>query len=237
MKWLRIFGFATLLVLPAPASAEDVWIRRKSSSASGSRGAPAIMNRLPCILATALLLTLAACATPKKSEPEAPKAASPPAAEVPIRDKFVIPGERAGPILLGMSLRKLVEVVGEPISSTAARIPSGRSALLYRYADPDASPDGAMLVMVRETDQTVYSIQLDRIESFQTREGVRYGSSEALVRASFGKPQSIQESGAGEMARAYCYLSGLAVRLNATGHVESLTVFPGSDLRKICKAQ
>ena len=195
------------------------------------------MKALSHALAVALLLALAACATPKKSEPDAPKAAPPPAAEVPIRDKFVIPGERAGPILLGMSLRKLVEVVGEPISSTAARIPSGRSALLYRYADPDASPDGAMLVMVRETDQTVYSIQLDRIESFQTREGVRYGSSEALVRASFGKPQSIQESGAGEIARAYCYLSGLAVRLNATGHVESLTVFPGSDLRKICKAQ
>jgi hypothetical protein len=149
--------------------------------------------------------------------------------------KIVIPGERAGPILLGMSLRKLVGVVGEPISSTASRIPSGRSALLYRY--PDASPDGAMLVMVRETDQTVYSIQLDTIESFQTGEGVRYGSSEALVRASFGKPQSIQESGAGEIARAYCYLSGLAVRLDATGHVESLTLFPGSDLRKICKAQ
>jgi hypothetical protein len=36
---------------------------------------------------------------------------------------------------------------------------------------------------------------------------------------------------------AYCYLSGLAVRLNATGNVESLIVFPGSDLRKICKAQ
>jgi hypothetical protein len=195
------------------------------------------MKALSHALAAALLLALAACATPKKSEPDAPKAAPPPAAEVPIRDKFVIPGERAGPILLGMSLRKLVEVVGEPISSTAARIPSGRGALLYRYADPDASPDGAMLVMVRETDQTVYSIQLDRIESFQTREGVRYGSSEALVRASFGKPQSIQESGAGEIARAYCYLNGLAVRLNATGHVESLTVFPGADLRKICKAQ
>jgi hypothetical protein len=195
------------------------------------------MNRLPCILAAALLLTLAACATPKKAEPDVPKAAPPPAAEVPIRDKFIIPGERAGPIVLGMSLRKLVEVVGEPVSSTASRIPSGRSALLYRYADPDASPDGALLVMVRETDQTVYSIQLDRIESFHTREGVRYGSSEALVRASFGKPQSIQESDPGEIARAYCYLSGLAVRLNATGHVESLTVFPGSDLRKICKAQ
>ena len=109
-------------------------------------------------------------------------------------------------------------------------------ALLYRYADPDASPEGAMLVMVREYDQTVYSIQLDRIESFQTREGVRYGSSEALVRANFGKPQSIQESGAGKIPRAYCYLSGLALRLDATGNVESLTVFPGSDLRKICKA-
>jgi hypothetical protein len=198
------------------------------------------MSRLPCILAAALLLSLAACATPKKTEPDAPKAAPPPAAaaaEVSIRDKFIIPGERVGPILLGMPLRKLVEVVGEPVSSTATHMPSGRSALLYRYADPDASPDGALLVMVREADQTVYSIQLDRIESFQTHEGVRYGSSEALVRASFGKPQSIQESGAGEIARAYCYLSGLAVRLNTTGHVESLTVFPGSDVRKICKSQ
>jgi len=134
-------------------------------------------------------------------------------------------------------LRELVDVVGEPVSSSASHIPSGRSALLYRYADPEASPEGALLVMVREYDQTVYSIQIDRIESFQTREGVRYGSSEALVRASFGKPQSIQESRAGEIPRVYCYLSGLAVRLSATGNVESLTVFPGSDLRKICKAQ
>ena len=195
------------------------------------------MNRLLCLLAAACLLTLTACATSKKAEPDAPDAAPPSAPEIPISDKFVIPGERAGPILLGMSLRKLVEVVGEPVSSTASRIPSGRSALLYRYADPEASPEGAMLVMVREYDQTVYSIQIDRIESFQTREGVRYGSSEALVRASYGKPQSIQDSRAGEIPRAYCYLSGLAVRLNAAGNVESLTVFPGSDLRKICKAQ
>ena len=195
------------------------------------------MNRLHCLLAAALLLILTACATSKKAEPDAPNAAPPAAAEIPIRDKIVIPGERVGPILLGMSLRKLVEVAGEPVSSTASHIPSGRSALLYRYADPDASPDGVLLVMVREADQTVYSVQIDRIEGFQTREGVRYGSSEALVRASFGKPQSVQESRAGEIPRIYCYLIGLAVRLNATGNVESLTVFPGSDLRKICKAQ
>ena len=151
-----------------------------------------MMNRLSFVLATALLLTLAACATPKKTESDAQKAAPPPptAAGVPIRDRFIIPGERTGPILLGMSLQKLIEVVGEPVSSSAARLPGGRSALLYRYADPDASPDGALLVMVREADQTVYSIRLDRIEGFQTREGVRYGSSEARVRASFGKPQS-----------------------------------------------
>ena len=197
------------------------------------------MNRLHCLIAATLLLMLTACATPKKAEPDAQIFAAPPsaAAEIPIRDKIVIPGERVGPILLGMSLHKLIEVVGEPVSSSASHIPSGRSALLYRYADPDASPEGALLIMVREADQTVYSIQIDKIEGFQTREGVRYGSSEALVRASFGKPQSIQESRPGEVARAYCYLSGLALRLNATGIVESLTVFPGSDLRKICKAQ
>ena len=198
------------------------------------------MSAFATLLLPVLLLTLAACATSKKTAADAPKAAIAPAAAaaaVPVRDTLIIPGERAGPILLGMSLEKLIEVVGEPVSSTAARMPSGRSALRYRYADPDASPDGALLVMVRETDQTVYSVQLDRIESFQTREGVRYGSSEARVRASFGKPQSIQESGVGEIPRTYCYLSGLAVRLDVTGKVESLTVFPGSDVRKICKVQ
>jgi hypothetical protein len=197
------------------------------------------MNRLSCLLAAALLMALTACATTKKAaEPELPVINPPPAAaEAPIRDKIVVPGERAGPILLGMSLQKLVEVFGEPVSSSASHIPSGRSALLYRYADPDASPDGALLVMVREYDQTVYSIRIDGIESFQTREGVRYGSSEALVRATFGKPQSVHESQPGEIPSVYCYLSGIAVRLTPTGTVESLMVFPGSDLRKICKAQ
>jgi hypothetical protein len=191
--------------------------------------------RLRCLLAIALPLVLFACATQKDIEPEVTKQAPPPPAEISLHDKLIIPGERAGPIVLGMSLRKLVEVVGEPVSSSASRIPGGRSALLYRYADPEASQDGRLLVMVREYDATVYSIQIDRIESFHSREGVRYGSSEALVRASFGKPQSFQESGNGEIARAYCYLNGLAVYFDATGHVQSLTVFPGSDLRKICR--
>src|SRR5258708_11067904 len=39
-------------------------------------------------------------------------------------------------------------------------------------------------------------------------------------RTSFGKPESIQRSGAGEIARAYCYLSGLAVRLDPKGNVD-----------------
>jgi hypothetical protein len=194
------------------------------------------MNRLLKAVAVAVLVSLTACATPKKTEPEIPKQVPPPPAPISLHDKSVIPGERAGPILLGMSLRKLVEVLGEPVSSSASRIPSGRSALLYRYADPDASPDGALLVMVREYDDTVYSIQIDRIESFATRDGVRYGSSEALVRASLGKPQSVQEV-AGELPREYCYITGLGVQLDPTGHVASLIVFPGSDLRKICKAQ
>jgi hypothetical protein len=121
-------------------------------------------------------------------------------------------------------------------------MPGGRPGLLYRYPDPGAA-EGALLVLVREHDQTVYSIQVDRIESFQTREGVRFGSSEALVRASFGKPQSVGEmtvtgeNGATAVMRMYCYLNGLAVHLNASGNIEALTVFPGGDLRKICKAQ
>jgi hypothetical protein len=189
-----------------------------------------------------VLLALAACAAKKKELEPLPAKIEAPAAENLLHDKTVIPGVRVGPVFLDMPLRKLIEVFGEPVSGTNSRVPGGRSALLYRYPDPGAV-DGAILVLVREHDQTVYSIEVDRIESFQTREGVRFGSSEALVRASFSKPQSLGEisvtgqDGTTAIMRVYCYLNGLAVRLNASGNVEALTVFPGGDLRKICKAQ
>lgn len=189
-----------------------------------------------------VLLELTACASTKKEPAPPPAKAQAPAAENLLHDKTVIPGVRVGPVFLDMPLRKMIEVFGEPVSGTNSRMPGGRPALLYRYPDPGAA-DGAILMLVREHDQTVYSIQVDRIESFQTREGVRFGSSEALVRASFGKPQSVGamnatgQNGATAMMRMYCYLNGLAVRLNISGNVEALTVFPGGDLRKICKAQ
>jgi hypothetical protein len=196
--------------------------------------------RLPWV--AIVLLALWACAATKK-EPEPPPAkVEAPEAENLLHDKTVIPGIRVGPVFLDMPLRKMIEVFGEPVSGTNTRMPGGRPALLYRYPDPGAA-DGAILILVREHDQTVYSVQVDRIESFHTREGVRFGSSEALVRASFGKPQSVGETtatgqdGATALMRMYCYLNGLAVRLNASGNVEALTVFPGGDLRKICKAQ
>ena len=189
-----------------------------------------------------VLLALTACASKKEPEPPPPAKVEAPAAEKLLQDKTVIPGMRVGPVFLDMPLRQMIEVFGEPVSGTDSRLPGGRPALLYRYPDPIAA-DGAILVLVREHDQTVYSIQVERIENFQTREGVRFGSSEALVRASFGKPQSVGETtvagqdGATAMMRMYCYLNGLAVRLDASGKVEALTVFPGGDLRKICKAQ
>lgn len=189
-----------------------------------------------------VLLALTACASTKKAPEPPPAKVEAPVAENLLQDKTVIPGVRVGPVFLDTPLRKMIEVFGEPVSGTNSRMPGGRPALLYRYPDPGAE-DGAILVLVREHDQTVYSIQVERTESFQTREGVRFGSSEALVRASFGKPQSVGEmtvtgqDGAKAVMRLYCYLNGLAVRLDTSGNVEALTVFPGGDLRKICKAQ
>lgn len=189
-----------------------------------------------------VLLALTACASTKKAPEPPPAKVEAPVAENLLQDKTVIPGVRVGPVFLDTPLRKMIEVFGEPVSGTNSRMPGGRPALLYRYPDPGAE-DGAILILVREHDQTVYSIQVERTESFQTREGVRFGSSEALVRASFGKPQSVGEmtvtgqDGAKAVMRLYCYLNGLAVRLDTSGNVEALTVFPGGDLRKICKAQ
>ena len=189
-----------------------------------------------------LLLLLGGCAG-KPPQPEIPP--PPPPAPVVVedlsRDRTIVPGSRVGPVFLDASLRELVQAFGEPVESAVSRIPGGRPALLYRYADPDAAPEGSLQVLVREHDQMVYSIRIEGTESFQTREGVRVGSSEALVRASYGKPQSTSTltavSGGTRVSRVYCYLKGLAVDLSETGSVESLTVFPGPDLRKICKAR
>ena len=178
---------------------------------------------------------------PAPPQPEAALPASPPPiVEDLSSDRTIVPGERVGPVFLDASLRELVQTFGEPVESAASRVPGGRPALLYRYADPDASPEGSLQVLVREHDQTVYSIRIEGMDSFRTPEGVRVGSSEALVRASYGKPQSTSTltavSGGTTVSRVYCYLIGLAVDLSETGTVESLTVFPGPDLRKICKA-
>ncbi len=200
-------------------------------------------HSLRLLWVTIVLLALTACASTKKEpEPPPPAKAEASATEKLVHDKTVIPGVRVGPVFLDMPLREMIEVFGEPVSSTNSHLPGGRPALLYSYPDPGAA-DGSILILVREHDQTVYSIGVDRVESFQTREGVRFGSSEALVRASFGKPQSVGQmtatgdGGATALMRMYCYLNGLTVRLNASGNVEALTVFPGDDLRKICKPQ
>lgn len=202
-------------------------------------------NKLVWITVVALALAGCSSSKPKPEVPPPPSRVEP--AVDPrdlIRDRTVVPGVRIGPVFIGMPLRQVIELVGEPRSGTRSRIPGGRTALLYRYADPDASPDGTLSVLVREYDQTVYSIQVEKIESFQTREGVRFGSSEALVRASFGNPQSTRETGVPategpgtDIRRTYCYLNGLAVQMTGTGTVEGFTVFPGRDLRKICKSQ
>lgn len=192
-----------------------------------------------------LLLLLGGCAgkPPQPEIPPPPPLPAPASAELEdlSRDRTIVPGERVGPVLLDASLRELVQAFGEPIESAVSRLPGGRPALVYRYADPDASPEGNLQVLVREHDQSVYSIRIEGIEGFQTREGVRVGSSEALVRASYGRPQSTSTvtavSGGTAVSRIYCYLTGLAVGLGESGTVESLTVFPGPDLRKICKAR
>lgn len=201
------------------------------------------MNPYLRLLSVAIvLLAVTACASKKVPEPPPPARTEAPAAGKLLQDKTVMPGMRVGPVFLDMPLRQMIEVFGEPVSGNDSRLPGGRPALLYRYPDPIAA-DGAILVLVREHDQTVYSIHVERNENYQTREGVRFGSSEALVRASFGKPQSVGETtvtgqdGTTAAMRIYCYLNGVALRLDANGNVEALTVFPGGDLRKICKAQ
>jgi hypothetical protein len=102
-----------------------------------------------------VLLTLTACEMIplEREEPTALKSS----------DHIVVPGDRIGPVSLGMSPKAVFQLLGQPNWT-------GSSAFLWRYGD------SSFFVRVDDAHQQVVQVAVYNDASFHTAKGARYGS-------------------------------------------------------------
>ena len=136
------------------------------------------------LVAGLVLGALVACKT------TAPDDSLPIPAAQPVFDSQIVPGQRIGPVALGMSSTQLLQAAGSPATSnhvgdvTAARFSNGID------------------VNVRDGDSRVTSVSTTE-SRYATPDGLRVGVSELEVRARRGAPAGVlDEQG---MDRYLCY--------------------------------
>ena len=113
----------------------------------------------------------------------------------PIFDKLIIPGERIGPISLGMPQADVLKILGTPPKSSIHT--DGHSR--YYYAD---------LTVFISRDSRVLRI-LTNSPEYATAGGIRVGMTEPEVRAKLGKPKSVIDPGSSLLW--YTYGSALEI--------------------------
>lgn len=123
------------------------------------------------LFALVLFSLLAGCATSSSYSSQT----------TPIFDKLIVPGERIGPISLGMPQADVLKILGTPPESTIHT--DGHSR--YYYAD---------LTVFITRDSRVDGIQT-ALPEYATAEGIRVGMTEPEVRAKLGKPKSVDDKG------------------------------------------
>jgi hypothetical protein len=116
-----------------------------------------------------VLLTLTACETIAPQEPAALKNS----------DHIVIPGDRIGPISLGMSPKAVFQLLGPPSTTIG-------STLLWRYGD------SSFFVRADDTHQRVVQVAVYNDASFHTAEGARYGSTLQDLNRIWGSPYKME---------------------------------------------
>jgi len=118
---------------------------------------------------TAVLFTLTACETLAPQEP----------ASLKNSDHVVVPGERIGPVYLGMSPKNVFQLLGSPSTTKA-------STLVWTYGD------STLFVRADDTHQRVVQIAIYNDVSFHTAEGARYGSTLQDLDRIWGPPYKLE---------------------------------------------
>lgn len=162
------------------------------------------MLRLPWL---PVIVLLSACA----SQP-APPAQGEPAQS----DRRIVPGERIGPVSIGMTARQLAEGLGPPTGTV--RLPGGTENYFAN----------GLRVVVDNASRKVRRITtLNTL--FATAEGARKGLSGLEIKRRLGEPGSAKNHGTRDAARwMYCYPQGLALQMDRDT-VTSLSVFVPSE--------
>lgn len=179
--------------------------------------------RTGLLYATALLLC--ACET-NPSVPELQLSV-----REPVRDQLIVAGDRAGPIYLGMPLRQVLEVLGDP-QETIEWGQDGFPGMLYMWGDQWVESRGVrhlahadISLTVRNADQRVRAIGVGT-PSYQTQDGLRVGVSGARVLAILGPAA---EKRSLQYGLQYCYRQGIHFGLDQTGTINWIKVFPAPD--------
>ena len=176
------------------------------ATSPGGSGTYRVMKRL---IGPVLLFGLA-CGGESARPLAAPKGA-------PVRDTLIVPGERVGPIALGMSSSALLETMGPPDESV--RFSDGVGATFK---------SAGLYANVLDTTQQVFAIHVND-ERYATKEGLKLGSSEMEVRAKLGAPTRHvlqSDDGVHPYENRLCYETGITFYMNTAGRVYVLQVHP-----------
>jgi len=139
----------------------------------------------------------------------------------PVHDFAIVPGERIGPIYLGMPLSQLLDVLGDPAESYGWGM-EGYPGMKHVYGGTQHLR--ALQIVVHSRDQRVRAIMVTD-PGYQTARGVRVGASGARAMVA-GRPANIRPTPYGEN---YCYREGLDVGLNQSGGITFIKVFHPAD--------
>ncbi|HEV2173615.1 MAG TPA: hypothetical protein VGR71_08610 [Nitrospira sp.] len=164
-------------------------------------------------LAIAVLLSIAL----QSGCSSAPPLPAPPK-QLPPNDDLIVPGNRIGPVAIGMTSKQVLEAKGTPGDST------------FRYTDAAVYPydQNEYSVVVDDVTQQVWRVETSSDE-YRTAEGVGVGQSELEMRANLGNPNSAtNEDNADPPTFLYCYDKGLAI-YTFRGKIFKISVFnPGN---------
>lgn len=158
---------------------------------------------------------LGACGSAPPPIPPEPK-------QLPPADDQIVPGQRIGPIALGMTSKQLIDVMGHPHDTI-----QWGSYLTYNYY---RGTTPGLTVAVDNDTQRVFRIMASRGSGFEvTGTELRTSQGEAEMRAELGKPESDENIGNSEAPMyRYCYPNGLAVTIQQD-YINDIDVFMPGD--------
>lgn len=166
-----------------------------------------------CLLALSALIIVACTSAP----PSMQRSDQDVARLMAIDDKLIVPGERVGPVFLGMSDADLYKKFGNPSESKLTG--TGFSAYFY----------STFMVYVGVSTHKVASITSPvgntGYSGYATREGIKVGSSGLEVQAKLPPSTLTLDSPAPGYSR-YNYRRGMVLSLDPSGKVFNIEVIP-----------